>query len=36
MITELLALRETISRLYAQATEPEPESCPEDEICRYL
>lgn len=35
-ITELLALRETISRLYTQAAEPEPESCPEDEICRYL
>ncbi|MCA4135461.1 heavy metal-responsive transcriptional regulator [Arthrobacter sp. M4] len=35
-ITELLALRETISQLSAQAAEPEPEACPADEVCRYL
>lgn len=35
-IAELLALRETISQLYARAVEPEPEACPADEVCRYL
>lgn len=35
-IAELLALRETISQLHAQATEPEPDTCSADEVCRYI
>ncbi|MCP9001869.1 heavy metal-responsive transcriptional regulator [Pseudarthrobacter sp. RMG13] len=35
-IAELLALRETISELHAQAAEPEPDTCSADEVCRYI
>lgn len=35
-IAELLALRETIYQLHAQAAEPEPDTCSADEVCRYI
>ncbi|WP_024795003.1 heavy metal-responsive transcriptional regulator [Tomitella biformata] len=35
-ITELLALRETISHLHANASKPDPNSCSADQVCRYL
>ncbi len=35
-IAELLALRETISQLHAKASEPEPDSCSADQVCRYI
>lgn len=35
-IAELLALRETISRLHAKASKLEPDSCSADQVCRYL
>ncbi|GAA4659669.1 heavy metal-responsive transcriptional regulator [Arthrobacter cryoconiti] len=35
-ITELLVLRETISQLHEKASEPEPDSCSAEQVCRYL
>jgi len=35
-IAELLALRETIARLYAAASDSEPETCAPNQVCRYL
>ena len=35
-IAELLALRETIAQLYAAASDSEPETCPPNQVCRYL
>ena len=35
-IAELLALRETISQLHEKASNPEPESCSADQVCRYI
>lgn len=35
-IAERLALRETISQLHAKASKPEPDSCPTDQVCRYI
>lgn len=35
-ITKLLALRDIISQLRAQAAEVEPDTCSADQVCRYL
>ena len=35
-ISELLALRETISQLHENASTPEPNSCSADQVCRYI
>ena len=35
-ISELLALRETISQLHEKASKPEPDSCSADQVCRYI
>lgn len=35
-ISELLALRETISQLHENASTPEPTSCSADQVCRYI
>ena len=35
-IAQLLALRETIARLGEAATHSDPDSCPPNQVCRYL
>ncbi len=35
-ISELLALRETISQLHENASTPEPNACSADQVCRYI
>lgn len=35
-IAELTALKETILQLHANTAEIEPETCPADEVCRYV
>jgi len=35
-ISELLALRETISQLHENASTPKPNSCSADQVCRYI
>lgn len=35
-ITQLLELRDTITRLRDQATQVEPDTCGADQVCRYL
>ncbi|GAA2562766.1 heavy metal-responsive transcriptional regulator [Neomicrococcus lactis] len=35
-ISELLALRETISQLHEDASTLEPDSCSTDQVCRYI
>lgn len=35
-IAALTSLRETLAQLQADAAEAEPETCPADQICRYL